>query len=157
MKKLMLILAIFFSAGWAVAQEGGGVPEAVMKTFDSLYPKMQGVSWNMRHGNYEANFSSENKQRLIVEIDKNGMLVETEADMPVTALPNNVPMYVIKFYPGVKISKAYTVTKADGTIMYRTEVGEVDLLFDNKGEFVSSEQRDITPVSGEKGVGVSDK
>ena len=127
-------------------------PESVKKSFDSLYPDMENVKWNMRNGNYEAAFDA-GANSLIVRMDSEGKLVETEVETPLSVLPNNIAMYVIRFYPGIKLSKAATITKADGKMMYKAEVGEVDLFFDTKGEFMHSEPRKTMEGEQEKSLG----
>src|SRR5689334_19996007 len=61
------------------------VPAAVKAAFQKQYPSAK-ASWDKEDANYEANFKKDGKAMSAV-IDKNGTIVETETDIPVTGLP----------------------------------------------------------------------
>ena len=68
-------------------------------------------------------------------IDKNGTIVETETDIPVTDLPNSQD-YIKKNYPGTKIEEAARIVKANGEVNYEAEVHHKDVIFDANGKFI---------------------
>jgi hypothetical protein len=62
-------------------------------------------------------------------IDKNGTIVETETDIPVTDLPKSAQDYMKKNYPATKIEEAAKIVKANGDINYEAEVHHKDVIF----------------------------
>jgi hypothetical protein len=85
MKKLFIVALIFGGASLsAVAQKltESQVPVAAKAAFEKKYPGLK-ASWDKEAANYEANFKQDGKAMSAV-IDKNGTIVETETDIPVT-------------------------------------------------------------------------
>ena len=89
MKKLFIVAVRY----WSIALSACGqklkesqVPAAVKTAFQKQYPSIT-ASWDKEDANYEANFKQNGKAMSAV-IDKNGTIVETETDIPVTDLPN---------------------------------------------------------------------
>src|SRR6266699_5151606 len=80
------------------------VPAAAKTAFEKKYPGAKG-SWDKEDANYEVNFKQEGKAMSAV-IDKNGTIVETETDIPVTDLPKTIQDYMKKHYSGAKIEEA---------------------------------------------------
>ena len=110
------------------------VPAVVKIAFEKKYPSAK-ASWDKEDANYEANFKQDGKAMSAV-IDKNGTIVETETDIPVTDLPKSVQDYMKKNYPATKIEEAAKIVKANGDINYETEVHHKDVIFDVNGKFI---------------------
>ena len=110
------------------------VPAAVKTAFEKKYPSVK-ASWDKEYANYEANFKHDGKAMSAV-IDKNGTIVETETDIPVTDLPKAVQDYIKKNYSGVKIEEAARIVKANGEVNYEAEVPHKDVIFDANGKFI---------------------
>jgi hypothetical protein len=160
MRKLFFILAVLTIGSRAIAQEVDkkDIPSSVKKIYDSIYPKAGNTSWKMKNGNYEAT-SGKDKEEISVLLDKDGKLVETRSVIDIAVLPQPISAYVIKNYPGAKISKACSVVSADGKMTYLAEVGEVSLMFDAKGNFIKSEmmpKEDDHDMDKEKDIGTAD-
>lgn len=69
-------------------------------------------------------------------IDKNGTIVETETDIPISDLPELVLDYLKKQYPGAKIKGTAKVVNANGDVNYEAEVNHKDVIFDVNGKFI---------------------
>jgi len=137
MKKLFIVVfvtgAIALSACVQKLKESQ-VPAEVKAAFQKQYPSIT-ASWDKEDANYEANFKQGAKATSAV-IDKNGTIVETETDIPVTDLPKAVQDYMKKNYPGTKIEEAAKIVKANGDINYEAEVHHKDVIFDTNGKFI---------------------
>ena len=110
------------------------VPAAAKAAFEKKYPGLKG-SWDKEDANYEVNFKQDGKAMSAV-IDKNGTIVETETDIPVTDLPKAVQDYMKKHYAGTKIEEAAKIVKANGEVNYEAEVHHKDVVFDSNGKFI---------------------
>ena len=110
------------------------VPVAVKTAFQRQYPSVK-ATWDKEAENYEANFKQSGKVMSAV-IDKNGTIVETETDIPVTDLPKSAQDYIKKNYTGTKIEGAARIVKASGEVNYEAEVHHKDVIFDTNGKFI---------------------
>ena|ERR1051326_2477929 len=110
------------------------VPTAAKTAFEKKYPGVKG-SWDKEDANYEVNFKQDGKAMSAV-IDKDGTIVETETDIPVTDLPKAVQDYLKRHYPGTKIEEAARIMKANGEVNYEAEVNHKDVVFDSNGKFI---------------------
>lgn len=137
MKKLFVVMlvmgAIELSARCQKLNESQ-VPSAVKTAFEKKYPSVK-ASWDKEDANYEANFKQGGKAMSAV-IDKNGTIVETETDIPITELPKSVQDYMKKNYPGTKVEEAAKIVKANGDVNYEAEVHHKDVIFDANGKFI---------------------
>src|SRR6476661_8514659 len=114
------------------------VPAVVKIAFEKKYPSAK-ASWDKEDANYEANFKQDGKAMSAV-IDKNGTIVETETDIPVTDLPKAAQDYMKKNYPATKIEEAAKIVKANGDINYEAEVHHKDVIFDANGKFIKEDK-----------------
>ncbi|TMI85647.1 MAG: hypothetical protein E6H10_02735 [Bacteroidetes bacterium] len=110
------------------------VPALAKTSFQKKYPGVKG-SWDKEDDNYEVNFKQDGKAMSAV-IDKNGTIVETETDIPVTDLPRAVRDYMKAHYAGVKVKEAAKIVKANGDVNYEAEVNHKDVIFDVNGKFI---------------------
>jgi hypothetical protein len=137
MKKMFVLMivmgAISLSARCQKLNESQ-VPSAVKAAFEKKYPSVK-ASWDKEDASYEANFKKDGKAMSAV-IDRNGTIVETETDIPVTDLPKVVQDYMKKNYPGVKIEEAAMIVNANGDVNYEAEVRHKDVIFDVNGKFI---------------------
>jgi hypothetical protein len=141
MNRLFLFALVVTGYGTASAQvlKETDVPAAVKAKFISLYPAKPGVKWEKEKNNYEAEFK-QNKMEVSVLFEATGVIVQTEAEIPVSDLPKAVTDYVSKNLPGKKIEEAVKITGAKGKITYEAEIGKTDYLFDENGKFISKEE-----------------
>jgi hypothetical protein len=101
MKKLfvvMLVTGVIALSARGQKLNESQVPAAVKTAFAKKYPSVK-ASWDKEGANYEANFKHDGKVMSAV-IDRNGTIVETETDIPVTDLPKAVQDYMKKIIPG---------------------------------------------------------
>jgi len=137
MKKLVIIAVVMGAIALSARSQKlneSQVPGPVKTAFEKKYPGIK-ASWDKEDTNYEANFKQNGKAMSAV-IDKNGTIVETETDIPVTDLPKSVQDYMKKNYPATKIEEAAKIVKANGDINYETEVHHKDVIFDVNGKFI---------------------
>lgn len=69
-------------------------------------------------------------------IDKSGTIMETETDIAVIELPQNVQSYLKTHYKGIKVKEAAKIVKANGEVNYEGEVNGKDVIFDKNGKFI---------------------
>jgi hypothetical protein len=110
------------------------IPAATKTAFEKKYPGIK-ANWDKEDANYEANFKQDGKAMSTV-IDKNGTIVETETDIPVSELPKAVQDYMKTHYAGIKIEEAAKIVKANGDVNYEAEVRHKDVVFDANGKFI---------------------
>lgn len=110
------------------------VPATVKATFTKTYPNAT-AKWEMEDKNYEAAFKQDGKDITVV-IDAKGQLLETETGIKMNELPKAATDYLAKRYKGKKITETAMIKKANGDINYEAEVNKVDVIFDNKGNFL---------------------
>lgn len=130
----MFALSMMSLSAWSQKLNESQVPMGVKKTFEKNYPRAK-ASWDGEGAKYEANFKQDGK-RMSTVIDKNGTIVETETNIPVTDLPKEIQVYMEKHYAGAKIEEAARIVKANGDINYEVEVHHKDIVFDATGKFI---------------------
>ncbi|MEO5642889.1 MAG: hypothetical protein ABIQ40_08905 [Bacteroidia bacterium] len=138
MKTLMMfVLALTFGAGCANAQKlkETEVPAAVKAAMAKQYPAIKDVEWEKEGANYEAGFDL-NKVETSVVITPAGVILETESEIAVSALPKAATDYLVKNLPGKKIKEAAKLTDANGTVTFEAEVNDADYIFDSNGNFI---------------------
>lgn len=139
MKKLItgsiIFLAFFSNCSFGQKRSAEKVPAAVKKSFENAFAGVTAVKWEMEDKNYEAHFKSKGHSMSAV-IDATGTLLETETDIPVSALPSAVTAYISQHYKWATIKEAAEIKKTNGDIIYEAEVNHKDILFNNKGAFI---------------------
>lgn len=120
----------------------GQVPQEVKASFKDKFPDAKNVSWDnensdeweaefkMNGVDYSANFSSE------------GEWMETETEIDKAELPSEVAQGLQSKYPGASIEKAEKAERKEGTlyeIAIETDNGEMEVIFDSRGNFVKKE------------------
>ena len=141
MKSLLSFVLIVFIAGCVHAQKmkEADVPAAVVSAFHKMYSGIKDYVWYNEDGNYEAEYN-EGKMEAAVSFDKNGILVETEKEIPVKDLPASCADYVSKNYGGATIKEASEITDAQGVKTYEAEIKGKDVVFDANGKFLKEEK-----------------
>ncbi len=141
-KTIIAAIAFVFIVNTACAQKvkETEVPKAVVTSFQTHFKEVKVKSWDKeKDGSYEAEFDW-NKVETSATFSPDGKLQETEQEIKVSELPKTVTDYVAKNYAGHKIAEAAKITDAAGKMTYEAEVKkdkeEMDLLFDDKGNFI---------------------
>lgn len=114
------------------------IPVAVQDAFNKNFPGITVKKWDKEDGNFEANFSKENKS-MSATFDANGNWLETETDIAIADLPTVAATYVKEYYNGATIKEAAFLKTPKGD-MYEAEVKGKDLLFDISGKFLKEEE-----------------
>lgn len=144
MKKIVLTGGLIVSlAACSSAQKNepkkekkdAAIPAVVEAAFKKHYPNIIDADWEKEAANYEVSFEV-NKAETSVVIDPSGQILETETEVAVNTLPQNIRDYVAVHYKGQKIKEAAKIVLADGSIQYEAEVGKKDLIFDTNGTFI---------------------
>ncbi len=146
MKKAICFVFIIAlsTASFAQKEKGEGkekltVPAVVRDALSKKYPEATKVSWEKEKGNYEANWGGKSGEDNSVQFTPTGDFIEIVKAMPVNKLPVSIITYVKEHYKGAKITEAGKVTDAKGKITFEAEVNRKDIIFDEKGNFIKSE------------------
>ena len=116
------------------------VPSAVSASLLKKYPKASRVTWEKEHGNYEANWGGKSGEDMSVQFTPDGQFVEEVHAISVSSLPPGVAAYAKAHYKGAKITEAGKVTDAQGKTSYEAEIKSKDMIFDENGNFVKTEE-----------------
>ncbi len=122
------------------------VPTAVKNSFKKQYPTVNKTTWEKEGVNFEAEFDFD-KAEMSVLINATGDILETEVEIGVDKLPANAASYISVHYQGKKIAETAKITDDKGTVTYEAELKGLDILFDDKGNFIKEEK----DTKGEKG------
>ena len=141
--KKMIIIAVFFAAGTAIAQDikSKDVPASVKNAFAKKYPESAKfkVNWEKEKGNFEANWGGKEGEDNSAVFTPAGVFVELVQHIEISQLPASVAPYIKAHYKGAKIKEAGKVTDAAGKHLFEAEIKGKDLLFDEKGNFVKED------------------
>ncbi len=138
-----LAAAILLLGGTQVQAQkikSGSVPAAVVESLHKKYPEAAKVTWEKEKGNYEANWGGKSGEDMSVQFSPAGVFIEQVKAITPDQLPAAVTQYVHSHHKGAKISEAGKVTDAKGAIRFEAEVKGKDLLFDEQGNFLKTEE-----------------
>jgi hypothetical protein len=141
MKKILFVLIAAQTFTLSLAAQSklneSSIPELVKSKFKSLYPGSKVEHWAKEEGNYVAEFDYQKKE-MVLFITPEGKVIKSEARIHPSEIPADAQAYIAKHYPGKKITDAVTTKDHQGNQIYEAEVGELDLIFDAKGQFIKS-------------------
>ncbi len=142
-KKLLLVTLIALIANGVSAQDKKKVtvPDEVKQAFAAKAPSVKNPEWEMEDGNFEAEYTEDGKETSMV-FNAAGKHILTEKEIAVSELPANVAVDLAKRAAGKKIKEAARLDYADGTVMYEAECGDVDYIFDAKGNYKETEKEE---------------
>lgn len=139
MKKSLLVSVLsmlsFVSFGQKVKEKE--VPQIIQKALHEKYPNAKSVKWDKEKNNYEASFDV-NKVDNSILFNGEGKIVETEVEIQISKLPKNALVYINKHFKNQKVKEAAKITNQKGAVIYEAEIKGTDLLFDENGKFISS-------------------
>ncbi len=137
MKKLPLLLISLFIISISSAQKIAlkNVPQVIQTSFQTQFPKADDTKWEKEGLNFEAEFELDEKE-ISALFDPQGILIETEVEIPLLELHTGILEFVEINYSGQKIKEAAKITKADGTYTYEAEIRGMNLIFDSNGVFI---------------------
>lgn len=112
MKPFIFFLCLVAGPAYAFA---GTPPEAVTKSFQKMYPQVTNVKWGKGNIHWEAMFTV-NNEHTTAEFGEDGKWVKTEAQIPVSQLPDKISSAIKSANPGVEILRTQKLDSAqDGT------------------------------------------
>jgi Putative beta-lactamase-inhibitor-like, PepSY-like len=122
------------------------VPTAVKTTFAKAFPKVLKAKWELETDNvYEVNFK-QSKTKYSAKYQGDGTLMETEMEIPKSAIPANLSKELSKQFAGYKIEEAEKVTYPDGTFVYEFEVEKgkksLEVQMDVNGNVLKQEEEE---------------
>lgn len=117
------------------------VPVAVTSRVSTLYPDAAKIKWEMEDGMYEASFMTGNMETSVL-VSSQGMLVQTETEIEVAALPKEAAIYIMQNNPGNAIQEATKRTDVYGVVRYEAELKNMEYVFDASGKLLTEEKVD---------------
>ena len=142
MKKLLVLfvcMALVVGVS-ATNQKEEKIPAAAKSGFAAKFPTAQKVKWSMeKPGEFEAEFTLNDVETSAL-VDAKGTLLETEAEIKESELPQAVKATIAKDFTGYKLDEIEKVTDMKGTITYEMEVAKGkekhEVTFDMAGKIV---------------------
>ncbi|WP_374090109.1 PepSY-like domain-containing protein [Methylomicrobium lacus] len=124
------------------------VPKAVLNAFEKSYPNAKDVEFEeeMFEGkaSYEVEYKDNGKEYEVM-YSADGMLLQKEEEIDVSALPEAVTNAIKKEHPKAKIEEAEKLMKADGTLTgyevnIKTGEDKFELEVDAAGKILKTEK-----------------
>jgi len=136
------ILAVFFLVGgiassYAQAIDKSKVPAAVKNAFIKAYPKATDVDWEMKGGNYEADFDLQKVDHKAT-YTSGGKVVSFEKDIPNNQLPVLIAKSIKAKYPKGRIDDVDWINTG-GKISYKIDIEgapDVNVWYGADGKFI---------------------
>jgi len=143
MKKQIVTLmagALMLMGASAMAQKvnSSKVPAAATAALKAKYPQATGVTWEKEKGNFEVNWGGKEGEDMSVMFTPAGAFVEQVEAIQPSALPAAATAYIKAHYAGAKVAEAGKVTDAAGKITYEAEIKKMEVVFDEKGNFIKA-------------------
>ena len=141
MKKLILFMLVTFLSASVLYSQKLNVPDTVKSTFNTMFPNAADIKWGKENAKeYEADFKL-NEVQMSANISVDGIWMETETTIDITALPEAVTDGITRDFPKAKILRAAKIDKADKNIIYETVIKESghkkkEVEYDEKGNKV---------------------
>lgn len=110
------------------------VPATVKESFSRQFPGAVPV-WEKEDGKYEAGFKQSGHEMSAL-FEANGMMTESEIEIPVAELSESIKTYMQAHYKGATIKGAAKITSVKGKIEYEAAIKGKDILFDTNGIFI---------------------
>lgn len=114
------------------------IPGMVVAKFNSLFPNVGPVGWEMEGNDYEATFKYEVGEKSVL-FTPEGEVISAETDINSNSLPEAMLNYISKNLQGKKIERAQMITTAAGSITYSVTAGQQEYIFDGSGNFLKIE------------------
>jgi hypothetical protein len=116
------IFSLMLLVAYVSAQAQTMVPVVVGKAFAKKFPDAKNIKWGKENAKeYEANFKL-NNVNMSANYDLQGNLKETEKEILVKELPDEVVKAIQKKYVKAVIYEADKIEKQDGKIIYETDI-----------------------------------
>ena len=130
--KTILLTSILLSPCMVIYAQKTTIPADIKRDFAKNHPAAANIKWDKEDQGYEASFE-ENKTGQSILYSASGNILETEIEIPLSALPAAAHAYLDKNYKDKKIKEAARITRQNGTVVYEAEINGKDILFDSNG------------------------
>lgn len=117
------------------------IPGMVVAKFNSLFPNVGPVGWEMEGNDFEATFSYEAGEKSVL-FTPEGEVISAETDINSNSLPEAMLNYIAKNMEGKKIERAQMITTASGSITYSVTANGQEYVFDGSGNFLKIEEKE---------------
>ena len=145
MKKLMILsVCLAFIIGVsAMNQKDEKIPAAAKTGFAAKFPTAQKVKWGVeKSGEFEAEFILNGVETSAL-VDAKGTLLETEAEIKESELPQAVKATIAKDFAGYKLDEIKKSTDTKGATTFEMEAAKgkdkLEISFDANGKLLSKE------------------
>ncbi len=139
---IMLIAGLLIcSATFAQKLTADKVPAAVRNAFKAKFPKVTNAKWAMEDKTeYEAKFTLDSAKHS-ASFDKDGKWLETETEIEIAKLPQEVSGSILKNFPAYKIKEAAQLQKPGNANLYEVELVKgnetIEVQLKDTGEIVN--------------------
>jgi len=142
---LALVFIMLSCSQERTAKEKGDIPEPVLKSFQADNPDAKDAKWEKDGELYVVEYDKDSFEKEVV-YDVNGKVVEWEIEIPVESLPQAIIDYIDVNYPDFIIIDAEKIETKEG-LFYGTDIEsgedlEMELVFDEQGQFIKEEGDD---------------
>ncbi|MFV5690241.1 PepSY-like domain-containing protein [Flavobacterium sp. ZT3R25] len=138
MKKLAMVVTLsilsFISFGQKVKEKN--VPQVIKTALHQKYSNAKEIKWDKEENNYEASFDINGVDNSVL-FSQDGKIVETEVEIQINQLPKNALDYLNVNFKNARIKEAAKIINLKGKIIFEAEIKTYDILFDEKGGFIS--------------------
>ena len=145
MKKLLglIVCAIFVLSVSAVNQKDEKIPATAKSGFAAKFPTAQKVKWSVeKPGEFEAEFTLNGVETSAL-VDAKGILLETEAEIKESELPEPIKATLAKDFAGYKLDEIEKATDAKGVTTFEMEAAKgrekLEISFDASGKLLAKE------------------
>jgi Putative beta-lactamase-inhibitor-like, PepSY-like len=119
MRPFLLTASILTFSVFALA---GTPPEAVAKAFKQKFPSATHIRWGKENtSEWEANFML-NKSKASANFSEDGQWLETETEIPVSALPEKVTSAIKQAHKGCEIAGADLIENGKTGMLYEADI-----------------------------------
>ena len=145
MKKLLVLfvcMALVVGVS-ATNQKDEKIPAAAKSGFATKFPTTQKVKWGVeKPGEFEAEFILNGVETSAL-VDAKGTLLETEAEIKESELPQPVKATLAKDFAGYKLDEIEKATDAKGVASFEMEAAKgkdkLEISFDANGKLLGKE------------------
>ena len=136
----MALVAVFASTHISAQDiDIDNVPMEVMSTLNLYYAEATHVTFEMKKGNYEADFKMDGKDYSALFSPK-GEWLQTEYEIKVSELPKAVSQAIKKTYPEYRIDDVDKIEAPKDNNRYKVELekgeSEIEIFLNEKGEIL---------------------
>lgn len=151
MKKYILIIFCSLISGLTLTAQNideGKIPEAVVKTFRSKFPKVEGQKWSkMKDGNYVVSLMNAGAPSSMT-INKEGKMIELTRNIPANAMTLEAQASIKKNFSDYSIDLVDKVNDENANVNYRIKLKKdnsyVTIMMDRLGVVISKNTPDKT-------------